>query len=114
MTVILFVRDLLLRSRINASGAFTLQNPDWDDPVAGINPEESVAVVDCNLKTPDAIELIRTLRRAHPKLTIVGFVSHVDGTTQAAAKEAGITAVYPRSQFFGRTEEILRSAHDSL
>ena len=105
-----FVKDLMLGSRIEALAlqGFQIQKPDWENVAGGIDPERSVILIDCNLSAPDPKKLIRICRAAYPRIPIVGFVSHVDVPSKREAEEAGATAVYPRSKFFGQTAAILQ------
>ena len=105
-----FVKDLLLGSRIEAlaSQGFQIQKPDWGNPAGGIDPERSVIIVDCNLPSPDPKGVISACRALYPRIPILGFVSHVDAQSKRQAEEAGADAVYPRSQFFGQTAEMIQ------
>ena len=53
-----------------------------------------------------AMQADETLRH----IPTIGYVSHVDGATIAAAREAGVGQVLARSAFVERLGEILRSA----
>ena len=111
ITLVPFVKDLMLGSKFKGleTAGFEIQAPNWTDPAAGIDPERSVLVVDCNLSSPDPKILISACRRAYPQVPIIGFVSHVDVASRQAAEAAGATAVYPRSKFFGQASELLRA-----
>lgn len=66
-----------------------------------------LAIVD--LHAPGNLDAVRALRRepATRDLRVVGFYSHVDGATRAAALESGVTDVLPRSAFTARLAAIL-------
>jgi len=63
---------------------------------AKMNPMAAIAA----MKADPSLKAIRTL----------GFVSHVDADTIAAARQAGIDQVLARSAFFGQLRQILTSA----
>jgi len=69
--------------------------------------QPALAIVD--LQVPDNLEAVRALRRAAATraLRVVGFYSHVDHATRAAALEAGVTEVLPRSAFTTRLALLL-------
>jgi PleD family two-component response regulator len=63
---------------------------------AKLNPMAAIAA----MKADEELKTIRT----------IGFVSHVDSGTIAAARQAGIDDVLASSAFFSRLREILQSA----
>ena len=67
-----------------------------------------LAIVD--LHAPGNLDAVRALRLdpATHELSVVGFYSHVDAATRAAAIESGVTDVLPRSAFTARLALILR------
>ena len=66
-----------------------------------------LAIVD--LHTPGNLEAVRELRLdpATHELRVVGFYSHVDQDTRAAAVASGVSDVMPRSAFTAKLAAIL-------
>jgi len=111
--VLLIVPDLFFLTRIRAT-AVTL-----GVEVAEATPETALAA--CAAGHPDlivvdlraageAIALARALKAAPAarEIPIVGFYSHVEGATRAAALAAGVDHVMPRSAFTARLADLLR------
>jgi hypothetical protein len=97
MTVVAYVPDLMDRSRIAAvvPGARFVDAPEELVGAAATD----VAIVD--LGRAGSIEVL-----ARVGARTVGFASHVDRDTIAAAEAAGCDEVLPRSQFFRRLPEL--------
>jgi CheY-like chemotaxis protein len=71
-----------------------------------------LVVLDLHSTTCRPMEAIRFLK-ADPRLRlipVVGFLSHVQGDLERAAREAGCDRVLPRSKFFSRLAQILAGA----
>jgi CheY-like chemotaxis protein len=69
----------------------------------------SLVIFDLNNPRTDPLGTIATMK-ADPALASVptiGYVSHVDTATIAAAKQAGMTQVLPRSAFAAQLADIL-------
>ena len=64
-----------------------------------------VARVLIDLRHPDYLPLIQLC--AQKKIHSLGFVSHMDSETIAAARAAGCTTVIPKSQFSAQLAKIL-------
>jgi len=104
--LLVLCKDLLFSSRITAAAKqagipFTfVREPQklTDQPGARL-------ILDLNL--PGAIEAAAAWQQRTNGQTI-GFVSHVDSETIAAAKTAGIQVILPRSQFVQKLPEILQ------
>ena len=74
--------------------------------------QPSLVIFDLNSAKLAPMDAIRSLK-ADPALASVktlGYVSHVDSATIAAAREAGVDEVLARSAFAARLGEILTSA----
>ena len=97
--VVAFVPDLMDRSRLSAPGVEVVF---VDDPEGLADTHAALVVVD--LARPGAIEALAAV--AGPT---VGFVSHIDESTMAAALAAGCDEVLARSRFFGRFAELVAS-----
>jgi hypothetical protein len=104
--VVALVRDLLFSSRIAATARATnvrLQIVRDAQQLQKI-PAGRLLV---DLNQPGAIDAAVAWKNAHGR-RVIGFVSHVDAATIAAARAAGIEEVLARSQFVARLEELLR------
>jgi DNA-binding NarL/FixJ family response regulator len=112
--IIALVRDLLLRSRIEAVaealGAEVI-------PAATLElartrtAEHSPAIIFADLSDANfpAADTARELRAAAPDARLVGFASHVDLKSLAAARAAGFDLTLSRSEFTARLPELLKS-----
>jgi DNA-binding NarL/FixJ family response regulator len=112
--IIALVRDLLLRSRIEAVaealGAEVI-------PAATLElarthtAEHSPAIIFADLSDANfpAEDTARELRAAAPDARLVGFASHVDLKSLAAARAAGFDLTLSRSEFTARLPELLKA-----
>ncbi|MGH7179313.1 MAG: hypothetical protein ACREJC_18195 [Tepidisphaeraceae bacterium] len=101
-TTLVFVRDLMMGSKIRAAagaGAAVRFVRSPDELVGGAR-----LIVDLN--QPGAIEAAIAWQAATAGQTI-GFVSHVDQETIERARKAGIGQVLSRSEFTARLPELL-------
>jgi DNA-binding NarL/FixJ family response regulator len=112
--IIALVHDLLLRSRIEAVaealGAEVI-------PAATLElartrtAEHSPAIIFADLSDANfpAEDTARDLRAAAPDARLVGFASHVDLKSLAAARAAGFDLTLSRSEFTARLPELLKA-----
>lgn len=99
VTVAAYVPDLMDRSKVAAAApaaAFVAR------PEALVELDADVYVVDLN--RPGALDVLDRL--VGPGRRVVGFASHVERDTLAAAGAAGCEAM-KRSEFFGRLADLL-------
>jgi CheY-like chemotaxis protein len=112
--IVALVDDLMFRSRIQAAaraaGAEVRFVAGGDAAVRLIQDHApALVLVDLNASRLAPLDVIAELK-ADPSLGstfIVGFVSHVDTETIAAARAAGIDEVLARSAFVAKLPEIL-------
>ena len=106
--VIALVRDLMFSSKISSTGrAMGIPVKMVRDPAQlGSQPAQCL-IVDLNQDSviPAAMQWRQTI--GNP---VIGFVSHVDTAAIAAARQAGIDRVMPRSQFVTMLPTILQEA----
>ena len=117
--VLVAVDDLLFSSKIRTVAkqagvevVFARTPPEILDQLRTRKP--ALAIFDLNSSKTDPIGTVHAIRN-DPEIAatrIVGFVSHVDAVTIAAARQAGIDDVMARSAFAGQLAEILLSAGD--
>jgi hypothetical protein len=109
--VICLVRDLLFYSKIRAA-AESAQIPlkSLRDPTKLLNETGIGLIVDLN--QPAALQSAANWKE-QTGCAVVGFVSHVDTETIAAARAAGLDRILARSQFEQNLPAILQEFHDS-
>jgi hypothetical protein len=102
------VRDLIFSSRITATAKAVGTNVRVVRDAAQLGDiAPKLLLIDLSL--PGVIDSTNEWRHAHAVQT-VGFVSHVDAATIAAAREAGIT-VLARSGFVEALPQLLQDAN---
>ena len=105
--VLLLCRDLIFQSRITATAReLGITTATIRDPALLVDRPGRLLVVDLN--QPGAIDAAG-LWRTSTRRPVVGFVSHVDAATAAAAKAAGVDRVMARSAFVTQLSAILRA-----
>ncbi len=72
--------------------------------------DAATVILDLNLNSDDAVELIRLARARPAAPKIVVYCAHVDTDLASAAEEAGADTVMPRSKFVAVLPEILTGA----
>jgi CheY-like chemotaxis protein len=80
------------------------------DALDGAAEQPAVIVIDLNCTCLDPLQLIRSLKAA-PELntiSLVGYVSHVQGELKLQAQEAGCDMVLARSAFSQNLPQILK------
>jgi DNA-binding NarL/FixJ family response regulator len=111
--ILALVRDLLLRSRIEAV-ADTLGievTPASTLDLARIRATElTPAIIFADLSDANfpAEETARALRAAAPDARLVGFASHVDLKSLASARAAGFDLTLSRSEFTAQLPTLLK------
>ena len=70
----------------------------------------AVIIVDLNCASVDTLELIRKLKadEATNKISLIGYVSHVQGELKQQAQDAGCDIVLARSAFSQNLPQILK------
>ena len=102
MTVVAYVPDLMDRSKVAAAAPGTRFARTPADLAAGAGPG---VVVVADLARPGAVDGLGAAAAAGART--IGFGSHVDRATLAAAAAAGVGEVMPRSEFYRRLAELL-------
>jgi DNA-binding NarL/FixJ family response regulator len=112
--ILALVRDLLLRSRIEAAAeaagvevAFAANY----DRVRTIAASAPISLVFADLSDPafNPETAARELTAACPAATLVGFASHIDLKPLAAARAAGFARTLSRSEFVSHLPALLKS-----
>jgi hypothetical protein len=102
MTVVAYVPDLMDRSKVKAVAPAVRWARSGAELAGGAGPDV-VAVAD--LSRPGAVDGLGAAAAAGART--IGFGSHVDRDTLAAARTAGVGEVMARSEFFRRLPELL-------
>jgi len=109
MAVLIAVRDLVFRSKIEAAAqrvsvpvAVAPRGQSLADAVQALRPRAVVA----DLGEPGALDALRSVRESAPELRIVGFFGHVREDLAEEARALG-AEVYTRGQLAARLEELL-------
>lgn len=85
------------------------------DVMAKVHEPPALIIIDLNCRAIDPLDLIRKLKAgAHTKgISLIGYVSHVQGDLKQQAQEAGCDMVLARSAFSQNLPQILKR-HSSL
>lgn len=104
--IILYVPDMILRSRIKhslTSKGWPYRSADnFAEVLEALNGDaQASAILDLDFAERDLPE-IKTALQQNPELSkrMVGFFSHVNVTLKRNMQEAGFQNIFPRSQFF--------------
>ena len=108
------IDDLIFSIKLSTAAKHLGVELFFERTAAGILPrvrekQPRLVILDLNSRTLAPLEAIAALK-ADPELRAVrtlGFVSHVDSDTIAAARAAGVDQVLARSAFVDRLPEIL-------
>lgn len=109
MKIVAFVPDLMDRSRFGSAAdraaevVFVTRSQD----LAGIAAAGANLVV-LDLGRAGVLEVVPEITALG--IEMLGFASHVDDATIAAARAAGVGEVLPRSRFFARLPALLTGA----
>lgn len=70
----------------------------------------ALIIFDLNYQGVDALKLVQTLKAAEETkdISLIGYLSHVQGELKVKAQEAGCNAVMPRSAFSQNLPQILK------
>ena len=116
-SVLVGVNDLFFSSKVQAAarelGVPLKCLPTCEGVLAaGREAEPSMVILDLDSIGGDPLGLIRSLKAddGMKKTRVVGFCRHTNGAMIAAAGEAGIDRVMPRSEFFPALPEMLRAS----
>ena len=112
MTVLAFLSDLMIRSKIEGAARTTgakleLVPPEVDAGEAVAKSGAALVIVDLGIKGVDSMDLIRAIR-ARCAVRIIAFGAHVDAVSLEAAHSAGADVALPRSAFFRDLPALLR------
>ena len=107
------IDDLMLQSRVSAaakaSGVAVRFAGSEEAAFAGAAEGPALILVDLNGRRTNPVPFVARLKAdaALSRIRVVGFVSHVDDATIAAARAAGIDEVLARGAFISQLPAIL-------
>jgi hypothetical protein len=97
--VVAFIPDLLFGSNVLSALSAAGHEPRLVSDVAGVErelPEAQALIVDLTADAAERLEALAAIPRARVKT--LAFYSHVEADVRAAAEQAGIDLVVPRSR----------------
>jgi CheY-like chemotaxis protein len=112
--VVAVLDDLFFTVKINEAAkraglpiVFVKSEKDALDQAAAL---PALVIVDLNCGALDPLQLVRNLKAEEnlKKITVIGYVSHVQGELKLAAQQAGCDMVLARSAFSQNLEQILK------
>jgi hypothetical protein len=107
--VLALVRDLIFASRITAAARSAgIETRIIRDPAMLQSLPGSLLLADLN--QPGVIAASKKWKDQH-RGRVVGFVSHVDGPTIEAARQAGLDQILARSGFVQQLPQLLAATH---
>ena len=109
-TVLAVVADLFFASKIEATarlGGVAVRVVRTAEAALHAWPAAIGAVVDLNIATGDAVELVRRMKAARPDAPITAFLAHVQVELANEARAAGADVVLPRSRFAAQLVDLL-------
>jgi DNA-binding NarL/FixJ family response regulator len=112
--ILAVVDDLLFLSKIQQTakqlGVAVGSARPADLPKLAVEDVPNAVVIDLNLPSGKALEVLRTLKSdlKTKDITVIGFVSHVQSELIAAASDAGCDLVLARSAFVNQLPSLLQ------
>ncbi|WP_031496082.1 response regulator [Bryobacter aggregatus] len=87
-----------------------------EDALAKAKAQPVLVLIDLNHNKLDPIEIVRAFKADEElkKISMLGFISHVDGQRKQEAVEAGCDSVVPRSAFSVNLPQILKRHSGTL
>ncbi|HUN60107.1 MAG TPA: hypothetical protein VMU41_18505 [Candidatus Binataceae bacterium] len=115
--VLALVRDLMLRSRIEAAAeaaGVEVAFATTYERFRSLAAEAPVTLVFADLSDAsfDPITTARELATACPQASLVGFASHIDLKPLAAARSAGFSQTLSRSEFVSHLPALLKAQRE--
>ncbi len=109
MPILVSVRDLLFRSRIQAAAerlGVAVRFAPRGAPLSEAARALGEGTVLADLSEPGVLEEIRAVKRS-PGVRVVGFLGHLEVDLARAAREAGADEVLSRGQLVQRLDAVL-------
>lgn len=112
--ILALVSDLMFTVKITDAARRNGLSVDYaktgEDFLAKAQSMPSLAIMDLNIGTASAVELIQQMKAdaVLKSINIMGYVSHVQADLKQAAQDAGADVVMPRSAFTTNLLQILK------
>ena len=109
MPILVAVRDLVFRSKIQAAAerlGVPLRMAPRGTPLSEAARELGEGTVLADLGEPGVLDEVRAAKAAAP-VRVVGFLGHLQADVARAAEEAGVDEVLTRGQFVQRLDDLL-------
>jgi CheY-like chemotaxis protein len=114
--IVALVSDLLFTVKINEAAKRSLMNVEYvktdEDFLSKIRetPAPQLVIMDLNITSASAVDLIDRMKRDEDTkgISVMGYVSHVQGDLKVKAQEAGADVVVARSAFSQNLPQILK------
>lgn len=113
-TVLAVVSDLFFSAKINEAakraGAAVEYATDASSVLEKARAKPMVIILDLNFEAVSPLDLIATLKSdiAFKGVSLIGYLSHVQGELKQKAQEAGCDMVMPKSAFSVNLPQILK------
>ena len=109
MPILVSVRDLLFRSRIQAAAerlGVPVRFAPRGAPLSEASRELGQGTVLADLAEPGVLDEVRVVKRS-PGVRVVGFLGHLEVDLARAASDAGVDEVLSRGQLVQRLDALL-------
>ena len=114
--ILALVSDLLFTVKINEAAKRNGMQIDYvkndDDFLARLHekPAPKLVIMDLNISSASPVELIEKIKGQEETkaISVLGYVSHIQGDLKVKAQEAGADAVLARSAFSQNLVQILK------
>lgn len=111
MSAVALITDLFFISKVQGTAEMLgvpLRVVRTADNLDGaITPDTRMVIIDLNATGTDPLEAIRLVKERPSPPTTIAFLSHVQKDLAAAASEAGVDQVLPRSRFSAELHTLL-------
>lgn len=99
--ILAYVPDLMDRSKVAAAGGAGVRFVGRPAELEREASDYDLVLVD--LTRPGVVDVLEALTASR----VIGFANHTSRDVMAAARDAGVEQVMPRSEFFARIDELL-------
>ncbi|MEE9166850.1 MAG: hypothetical protein V3U24_05230 [Candidatus Neomarinimicrobiota bacterium] len=114
--VVVWVSDFEMGTRIadavTSLGEEAVFPQDRERSEQSLYEDAVLVIIDLSERARNALELVRSVRKNHPELRLVGIVSRVRKKIHTQGKEAGCDWVLPRSSLVRNLSTLLEKRVD--
>lgn len=118
--ILALVSDLLFSVKITDAAKRNGMQIEYvktdEDCLEKVKSNPTLLIVDLNISSAEPVNVIRAIKGdpEHKGVSILGFVSHVQGELKQKAQEAGCDVVLARSAFSQNLQQILKRYAGSM